>query len=143
MTRAVRTFAGPVLLALTLAGPVRAEVAPPAGTVAVELLEGVSDKMTWDFKPPAPAERYTEAGFGFVTVPRKFSSKGLVLDRSNPLVLRAAATVTLPAGEYRFLLRARGAARLWLGDKVILQTNFLKANSSGDEAVPETPATVA
>jgi hypothetical protein len=61
------------------------------GDITVEILEGVPDKKSWEFEPPEPAERYTERAFGFVTVPKKFSSKGQVLDRSNPFLLRAAA----------------------------------------------------
>ncbi len=112
-----------------------------ATRVRVELFEGVPDKKSWDFALPAAAERYTETGFGFVQVPRKFNNKGIVVDRSNPLLIRAAAAVELPAGEYRFLLRARGAARLWVNDRVLVETQFLKANSSGHESVPELPAT--
>jgi hypothetical protein len=128
-----------VLLTLTFVVPVRADVAPPAEAVTVEILEGVPNKRSWDFPPPRPTERYTEAAFGFVAVPTKYSPKGVVLDRSNPFVLRATGSVALPAGEYRFLLRARGAARLWVDGRVVAQTEFIQANANGDEAVPDVP----
>lgn len=110
------------------------------GRVAVEIREGISDKKTWDFPRPEPTVRYTEDAFGFVTVPRKFSPKGILVDRSNPLLLTATVMVQLPAGEYRILLRSRGAARLHLGEDLVLETEFLKNNASGHESVPEAPA---
>src|SRR5690349_1303138 len=76
---------------------------PSPDGVAVEILEGIPDKRSWSFTAPQPVERYTEAAFGFVAVPKKFSSRGVLIDRSNPFVLRSSATITLPASEYRVL----------------------------------------
>ena len=116
-------------------------LAPPSlAGVRVEVVEGVPNKPTWDFKPAPPVERYEEPAFGLVAAPKKFSPKGIVLDRSNPFLVRAAATVALPAGEYRVLLRSRNAARLSLDGKVIAETGFIKANASGHEEVPPVPA---
>lgn len=122
----------PGLLALLLSASVRADV-------AVEIIEGIPDKKAWDFTPPPASERYTEPAFGLVAVPRKYDARGLLTDRSNPFVVQATGTVTLEAGEYRLLLRSRGAARLLLDGKVILQTDFLKPNAGGHEEVPEAP----
>lgn len=113
--------------------------ASQAGGVTVEILEGVPAKPTWEFTPPTPSETFHEPAFGLVGVPRKYSSKGVVVDRSNPLVLRAFAAVTLPAGEYRFLLRSRNAARLFMDGKVIAQNSFLNPNANGHEKVPDLP----
>src|SRR5262245_30287180 len=134
MTRLYRSLPARLLLLLTVAAPARAD------GVAFEILEGVPDKKGWDLPDVQPAERFTEPAFALVGVPKKFSNKGHVLDRSNPLVLRASGRVTLPAGEYRFLLRARNAARLSLDGRVVVQTDFLKANSSGHEKVPDPPS---
>ncbi len=122
------------LLPLVLVPGLASAAAPE---VTVEILEGVADKKSWDFTPPKPADCFAVPAFGLVGVPKKFSDKGLVLDRSNPVVLRATCTVELPAGEYRFLLRSRGAARLFVGGRLVAETPFLKANADGHERVPE------
>src|SRR5687767_7881192 len=113
---------------------------PAAADVSVEIFEGIPDKKTWKFETPKAAERYTESAFGFIEVPKKFNNKGLLTDRSNPFLLKATARLELPAGEYRFLLRARGAARLFVDDKLILESEFLQPNRDGHEAVPDAPA---
>src|SRR6185503_3557613 len=60
-------------------------------TVLVEILEGVRDKANWDFDPPKPSESYTESAFGFASMPTRYSSKAIKVDRSAPFVLRASA----------------------------------------------------
>jgi hypothetical protein len=113
-----------------------------AAEVTVEIIEGIPDKKTWDVPIPEPTERYTEPAFGLVRVPRKYNDRGLVSDRTNPYLLRAAGTVTLPAGEYRLLLRSRGAMRLFVDGKVVGLTEFLKSNANGHESVPEGPKVI-
>src|SRR5262245_23504679 len=119
----------PTILLLA-AVPLRAE------PVQVDIVEGVSDKKGWDFTPPEPVLRYTESAFGFVGVPAKYSAKGIVVDRTNPYLIRATSRLTLPAGEYRVLVRSRGGARLAVDGKPIAEIDFLKANASGHEKVP-------
>jgi hypothetical protein len=134
-------FSWLVLLALIGDTPPVFETSRLDGAVRVELFEGFTDKKNWEFSTGEPTERFAAPAFGLVGVPKKYSAKGLVVDRSNPFLIRAAAKISLPAGEHRLLLRARGAARLILDGRVVLQTEFLKPNSSGHEAVPELPAT--
>ena len=57
--------------------------------------------------------------FGFFQVPEKYSDSGVREAWSNPFLLRAAAKIALPKGEYEWLLRVRGKGRLWLDGKVI------------------------
>jgi len=109
--------------------------------VRVEVLEGMPDKAAWNLDKVQVTERSSEQAFGIVAVPRRFSGKGLDLDRSSPFIIRATASVTLAAGEYRLLLRSRNAARLWLGDKLLTQTGFIKVGGS-HESVPELPKVV-
>ena len=116
--------------------PLSSQDPVPAGRVTVEVLEGVPAKSSWKFKPRI-VERYAAEGFALAGVPRKYSAKGLIIDRSNPYVLRTSARVTLPAGKYRLLLRSLGAARLRCDDEVLAETKFMQSNSSGHESVPE------
>jgi Protein of unknown function (DUF1553)/Protein of unknown function (DUF1549) len=127
-------------LTLLLLPPATTAV-PPAKGVSVELIEGIPDKRSWDFQPPEPTIRYTEPAFGFVAVPTKYSARGNALDRTNPFLLRARAEITLPVGKYRFLLRSRGAARLFLDNHLLIQNGFRKGSSSGHAHVPDLPAT--
>ncbi len=110
-----------------------------ADPVTVELLEGTFKDKSWDLTEAKVTERYTEPAFGFVAVPGKFSNRGLLLDRSNPYVVRAAQSVSLPAGDYTLLVRARGAARLYVDDKLILETEFLKRSPDGHGKVAPAP----
>jgi hypothetical protein len=132
-------FSWSLLLTLICVAP-PLEVAQLAGPINVEIVEGIVDKPTWSQPSLAPTDRFGLTAFALVGVPRKFSAKGLILDRSNPFLIRASGEVSLPAGEHRILLRSRGAARLFIDGQLVLQTEFLKPNSSGHESVPETPA---
>ncbi|MCI0460068.1 MAG: DUF1549 and DUF1553 domain-containing protein [Gemmataceae bacterium] len=139
MFRTAIWVCGSALLVLAFAIPGGADQPTQANQVAMELLEGVADKRAWDFTSAQTTERYAEPAFGFTVLPRKFTAKGLMLDRSNPSVLRAMSRVTLPADTYRLLLRARGAARLFVDGRLVLQSEFIQRNANGNEPVPETP----
>jgi hypothetical protein len=114
----------------------------PDGTVLVCILEGIPAKDSWNF-PAAPNEtdRFTERVIGLIGVPRRYSSKGLIIDRSNPFLLRASTRVRFAGGEHRFLLRSFSSARLWIDGRLVAQTRFQTRNADGHEAVPDTPAT--
>jgi hypothetical protein len=61
-------------------------------------------------------------------LPQKYVDTG---DRANPLLLRAAAVVNLPAGRHRLLLRARGASRLLVDGQPLLRTGFPTGDDGG------------
>ena len=129
-----------------IAGLPEGKSLPPAAAagpaeVQVELIEGVRQK-SWEFDSLPVTERYTEPAFGFVDVPHKYSPRGIIIDRSNPYILRATATWELPRGTYRLLLRARGAARLFVDDRKLAETEFAVPNANGADPVPELPAAV-
>jgi len=82
---------------------------------------------------------YTEPAFAFVRIPTKYSSEALALDRPSPFTLRASYERALPAGEYKFRLRARGAATFAIDGVEVAQTKAQKPNTSGDDPVPPPP----
>ena len=94
-------------------------------------------------RAPAVSESYAEPVFGFAAMPTKYSPRGVKEDRGLPFLLRASASVTLPKGEPRLLLRARTGARLWVDGKLVLSTRFPNLNADGHEEVPEVPLAVA
>ncbi|HCK52379.1 MAG TPA: hypothetical protein DIC23_04115 [Planctomycetaceae bacterium] len=108
----------------------------PAGEVLVELLEGVPAKTSWDFPRTRPVERWTQRSAGWVGLPRRYSTDGLIIDRPAPFLLRARTRVHLAPGKYQFVLRARNAARLSIDGRLVASTGFLSRNASGHEAVP-------
>lgn len=99
--------------------PVSADMVPE-GQVLVQLSEkGVPESNGWPDEPEV-TETYYEEVFGFFEEPQKYISTGVRGDRANPHLFRAAASVEIPKGTHRLLLRGRGAARLYInGDKLV------------------------
>lgn len=103
----------------------------PARQVLVEVLEGMPDNWTWDFVAPNPSERFTQRELAVVDVPKKYNNHGVIDDRTSPFVLWAHANVKLPAGKQRLLVRSRNSARLFLDDKLVVETPFLTNKTDG------------
>ncbi len=96
-----------------------------AGKVLVELCEDWKPTSNvWPDKPPAATDSYTARALGFTRVPQKYVDTGVRAERGNPYFLRALAKVKLPPGKHRLLLRGRGAAALFIDDKLVLKTAF-------------------
>jgi mono/diheme cytochrome c family protein len=116
--------------------PVIVRASLPRGKVLVQLCdEGLPARNAWPETTPRSTDTYEEEAFGFFDVPQRYVDTGVRGDRPNPYLFRAAALVKLPAGKHRFLLRARGAARLYFDDKLLLTTPFPPQDSSGHGTV--------
>lgn len=108
----------------------------PPGRVVVELCEqGVAVSSNWPAAPPPASERFELPAFGLAGLPPKYVESGIRGDRANPLLLRMAARVQLPAGSHRWLLRARGLTRLYVDGTRILDLAPLKGDSGGHGTV--------
>ena len=104
----------------------------PSGRVLVELCEkGVPEKAMWPVESPIVKESYVEDVFGFFEFPQRYISSGVRGDRASALLVRASASVRLPKGSNRLLLRGRGAARLFIDGKPVLQTPFPSRGADG------------
>jgi len=77
--------------------------------VSVEIFEGIEEAHWLEPTGQEPISAYSEAAFGFVRIPARFSRNALPLDRSAPFTLKATISKTFPAGKYRF--RLRGSVR--------------------------------
>lgn len=113
-----------------------------SGAVDVEVREGIPDKKSWNFTPPAATVKYTEPAFGLVALPKKYSQRGVLVDRALPILVSAHAEITLPAGTYRFLLRSRNGARLKIDGTVVAAVGFIDTRGDGHEPVPEKPTVI-
>ena len=111
----------------------------PTDKVLVEFVEGVPDRATWAFTPNPPSDQFEVDSFALTGYPKKYNSKAIVVDRTNPFVLRLGSRVSLEAGEYQFVLRSLNSARLFVAGKEIAQTRFVNPNASGHEPVPKLP----
>jgi len=108
----------------------------PKGQVLVQLCEeGMPYKNAWPDGAPVATESYREEAFGFFEIPHKYVDTGVRADRAFPLMLRAAAIVDIPAGKHRLLLRGRGAARLFMNEKLVMTTPFQTGDGSGHDSV--------
>lgn len=109
---------------LILASFARSAPAPAIGVVTVEICEpNVAPGGEWPTAAVA-SETYTEDVFGFFALPEKYIATGVRGDRAFPTLVRASATVTLPAGKHRVLLRSRGQAKLAFNGNQVLATPF-------------------
>ena len=112
----------------------------PRGTVEVELFESVPSQPGMLPLSTRPHRSYRQESLAFVGVPRKYTTTGVIDDRSNPYLLRARSWRTLDAetdGEYSIILRARSAAHLYIDGQLVAQTPLMSKNADGHEAVPE------
>jgi len=108
--------------------------------VKVEIFEKLKAAQALAPPPDAvPVETYQEPAFALVRTPVKFSGNALPMDRSTPFVLRGSYERMLTAGDYRFRLRARGAARLEIDGQVVAETKAQIPNKNGDDPVPAPP----
>ena len=115
------------------------ETAPQlaSGSTLVQIFENVPKDAELDLENARAVTEYREPAMAFTRLPVKYSANALALDRSSSFVLLARTELTRPAGEYKLRLRARGAARLFLGDQLLLSTKPQKTASDGHEDVPE------
>ena len=100
------------------------------GQVRVELCETWNPTANvWPDKAPVATDSYAAPAFGFARVPEKYVDTGVRAERGNPYLLRALATVKVPAGKHRLLLRGRGAAALFIDGRLQVQTPFPPAGT--------------
>lgn len=112
----------------------------PSPEVAFEILEGIPDNRTWNYDLSEPTARFTGPAFALSDLPKKYIAPGVIADRQAPFLLRGRANIAIPLGEHRLLLRARGAARLFIDGQLVAQTKFRKPSDDGHGTLPELPA---
>ena len=111
-----------------------------AGEVRVTIWEGLPSAWDWNAPGGQPDDRYDTPAMGFSRLPAKVNARGIEIDRAAPFAVHAEANLRVPAGPYRLILRAKGAARVLLDGRLVAETGPIQPNSSGHEVVPEVPA---
>ncbi|MDB5351506.1 MAG: hypothetical protein JWN86_2753 [Planctomycetota bacterium] len=113
-------------------------MAPPESltTVSVEIHESLPKNWDWTTAGTVNGGSFPASAFGFVGVPAKVNGRGIEIDRPGAFALHATATIKVPAGPYRFLLRARNSARILVDGTLLAETKTLVRNSAGHEPVP-------
>lgn len=110
--------------------------AASGGPVLVEVCEaGIPEGGAWPDVAPEASERYDARAFGFFRIPHKYIDTGIRADRPTPFLLRATATITLPAGKHRLLLRGRGMSRLTLDGTELLALPAPPGITDGHNAI--------
>ena len=96
----------------------------PRERVLVQLSEGLPVFDRWPGAADLPAEtaRWLGEVFLLPRVPLRYDDWGIRSEWKGSLLVRLAADVELPPGSWRFLLRARALARLWVNGVRIAET---------------------
>jgi hypothetical protein len=120
------------------------EIAPdlqaPPGRVALSILEGLPSYTRWlneDEQFPSETIRLDLDYFLLDRLPQRFDDWGIRSNWKEPVLVRMATDVELPAGEYRVLMRVRGLGRLWFDGKIVARSKPMSGSPSGEE--PMTP----
>jgi hypothetical protein len=135
----------------------------PKGLVRVDVFEhGVSDTASahdwnsndsepkkddgvaasWSNYPQTRIESWNEPAFALADLVPKYSPRGVRRDRSIPFLVRMAASVTLPRGEHRILMRAMRGGRLSIDGQICATSDFFPkpagpSRAADAEAVPD------
>ncbi len=114
---------------------------PGPGEVVVELVESGVPALadSWDITPANATDYFVLDTFAITGIPKKYNDQAVAIDRPSALLLKATGNVALPPGKHRLLLRSLGSARLFVDDRLVMQTGFPSKNSGGHSPVPELP----
>ena len=95
---------------------------------------------SWGNLPEQRTDEFIEPAFALTAITNKYNERGVKVDRSQPFLVRAAATISLPEGEHRLLLRSLTGARLALDGRELATTPHVKRRGGDNEPVPDQAA---
>jgi len=79
----------------------------------------------------------------FHRIPVRYDAWGIRDSWQGTVVLRSAGEIMLPMGEHMFLVRSKGASRIWLDGKLVAKTPPHARETGGHEQVQPVPASPA
>ena len=115
----------------------------PAGRVLARFHEGMPAHDRWlneGEKLPAETLRWSGQEFLLPRLPWRYEDWGIRASWKAPVLARLAADVSLPPGQHRVVLRARGLGRLWIDGVLVASTLPHKSDSGGYDVVMPVPA---
>lgn len=107
--------------------------------VLVELIENVPVANKFRLGKGRKVLTFPVDAFGLTRLPFNYSDKGIRTDRSQAMILRLAANITLPKGKHELLVRALNGSRLFIDGEEIARTKFNNGSTSGHGQVPPIP----
>lgn len=120
-----RHFALPYLISALACQIILTHSPAAAAEVTVEICEqGLKDTDAWPANSLAATESFTVPAFALDLLPQKYVGDGVRGERPSPSLLRFTGQLTLPAGQHRWLVRSRSAARLWINGQQVVETPF-------------------
>jgi hypothetical protein len=102
----------------------------PADRVRVEIVDRLPVARSWQFRVREPSLVYETDVFALKELPRKYDAKALITERQVPLLVHMGSQITLPEGEYEFLVRSLDSARLYVDGQLLTETPFMSLQSS-------------
>lgn len=114
----------------------------PAGRVLFQLSEGMPAANRWLLGSeswPAESTRWFGDAFLLSRIPVRYDDWGIRSSWKAPLLLRIAGDVELPAGEHRFLVRARSLSRLWVDGELVARTKTVRSRGGNLEPIVPVP----
>lgn len=110
----------------------------PSEDVLVEICEqGLADKDAWPEASLEGTEAFRIPAFGLDRIPAKYVDDGVRGTRPSPSLVRLSASVPIPAGKHRILIRARSASRLMIDGELIVETPFAPKHGGDGSQNPE------
>lgn len=95
---------------------------------------------SWFAKPLDHEPAFHPDGFATTRLPNRYTPRGVIGDRPGPSVLRLVTELDLPPGKHQILLRTLDAARVYVGDKLVVERKSKpKLNGSAHNKVYNLP----
>ena len=93
---------------------------------------------SWFHQPKHCEPIFESDGVAITRLPRRYNSRGVIIDRPGPIMLRTATVATFPKGTCSLLLRSLDASRVYMDDTLIAeQKSGVKRNGSAHGKVYE------
>lgn len=111
----------------------------PVGAVLLDVREFVPASDPWIRDRTRITMRWQQPVAAITALPRKYGESGLIIDRTNPTVLRMRCRLNMPEVNTQFLIRARSSARLLIDGNEVAQLKQAPYASDGHQEVPIPP----
>ena len=101
-----------------------------------------TEKNKLPINPKPALDQWQQSALGFVRLPRKYDNWGVRDDWGTGVLVRAVTAITLEPGEYEFLGRSRGVARLFVDGQKIMDFPPVRRGGGAHNQVkpiPEVP----